>query len=59
MHMDWLLTGENFATLMAIGGACLFAIAGALLGQPPAVVRGGVPTAPKSEASLQPQRGRP
>jgi hypothetical protein len=31
--MDWIITPENLSTLMAISGACLFAIAGVLLGR--------------------------
>jgi hypothetical protein len=31
--MDWLLIDENMATLIAVSGTCLFAIAGALLGR--------------------------
>ena len=31
--MEWLLTGENVSTFIAVAGLCLFATAGALLGK--------------------------
>jgi hypothetical protein len=32
-HMDWLLTEENISTLIVVGGTCLFAMAGVMLGR--------------------------
>jgi hypothetical protein len=32
-HMDWLFAEENMATFIVVGGTCLFAIAGILLGR--------------------------
>jgi hypothetical protein len=32
-HVDWLITEENLSTFIAVGGTCLFAIAGVLLGR--------------------------